>query len=70
MTGAPPYEFVQHVVVFLVAIAAAFVVLRKVLGVFEARQSGQSPGPGAHAASPACGHCAAGNAAMKKLERG
>ncbi len=68
MNGSVPFELVQHVTVFVIALAAAAVVLRKVLGVFERRPAGSAAGA-THGASPACGHCAAGHAAMKKVER-
>lgn len=59
-------ELVQHALVTLVALGAAGVVLRRVLGVFE-RPASQSSSPGApHATGPACSHCAAGNAAQKR----
>ncbi len=65
MTGHVPFELVQHATVFVIALAAAVIVLRKVLGVFERRPANQTTG-GAHSAGPACSHCAAGNAAMAK----
>jgi len=59
-------QLAQHVTVGIVALVAFAVVVRRVLGVFE-RPGGQASSPGApHAAGPACSHCAAGNAAMKK----
>ena len=66
MTGDVPFEFLQHASVFVIALAAAVVVLRRVLGVFEARPTGPAVPGSAQSAGPACSHCAAGNAAMKK----
>jgi hypothetical protein len=48
-------EIVQHAVVTLVAIAALFVVLRKVLGVFDKRQAASPTAPAGP--SPTCSHC-------------
>ena len=44
MNGSVPFELVQHVTVFVIALAAAAVVLRKVLGVFERRPAGSAAG--------------------------
>lgn len=60
-------EIVQHLTVSAVALAACVVVLRRVLGVFERRPTTPTEGPGLANATPACGHCAAGSAAAKKL---
>lgn len=53
-------QLAQHLTVFIVALIAALVVARRVFGVFERR-------PPAGTAAPGCSHCAAGNAAAKKL---
>ncbi|MBA2356071.1 MAG: hypothetical protein H0V80_15575 [Acidobacteria bacterium] len=55
--GVSTSELIQHAIVGLVALWALTVVLRKVLGVFEKRPASQAP---------ACGNCAAGQAAHKK----
>ena len=65
MTGDVPFEFAQHIAVFVIALVAAIVVVRKVLGVFETRPAAQAQGSGS-SARPACSHCASGSAAMKK----
>jgi hypothetical protein len=59
-------QFIQHATVSIVAVIAALVVARRVLGVFERRPSGVS-GPSGADAAPGCSHCASGNAAAKKL---
>lgn len=50
-------ELIQHATVFVVALGALAVVLRKVLGVFDRRPAAQKP---------ACGTCASGAVAHRK----
>ena len=62
-------QLAQHVVVTLVAVAAAVVVARRVFGVFDRRSPATGPTPPVGGAAPGCSHCAAGAAAQKKQER-
>ena len=64
-------ELAQHVAVFLVALGALVVLVRRVAGVFEARPPSHPAANGAplHTGGTACNHCAAGTAAASTAAR-